>query len=155
LVSWAPMEHFLQPHCRRVMCLCSREVFCTSSSTCAMGLQLQLQHWTARTQVRRYRQWRYLIPASVRWSWKKHSDWVKRPSKRSSTQSKLLIRNLESKVIYIHTYFMSIDVASDATFKLFFRIVFGTAANFVQGIRFSIPLDMKVVELTVMPFNSQ
>jgi hypothetical protein len=25
----------------------------------------------------------------------------------------------------------------------------------VQGIRFSIPLDMKVVELTVMPFNSQ
>ncbi len=50
---------------------------------------------------------------------------------------------------------MSIDVASDATFKLFFRIVFGTAANFVQGIRFSIPLDMKVVELTVMPFNSQ
>ncbi len=80
---------------------------------------------------------------------------MKRPSKRSSTQSKLLIRNLESKVIYIHTYFMSIDVASDATFKLFFRIVFGTAANFVQGIRFSIPLDMKVVELTVMPFNSQ
>jgi hypothetical protein len=50
---------------------------------------------------------------------------------------------------------MSIDVAGDATFKLFFRIVYGTAANFVQGVRFSIPHDMKVVELTVMPFNSQ
>jgi hypothetical protein len=57
--------------------------------------------------------------------------------------------------IYMHTYFMSVDVAWDATFKLFFRIVYGTAANFVQGIRFSIPLDMKVVELTVMQFNSQ
>jgi hypothetical protein len=32
---------------------------------------------------------------------------------------------------------------------------YGTAANFVRGIRFSIPLDMKVVELAVMPFNSQ
>jgi len=41
---------------------------------------------------------------------------------------------------------MSVDVAWDATFKLFFEIVYGTAANFVQGIRFSIPLDMKVVE---------
>ncbi len=32
---------------------------------------------------------------------------------------------------------------------------YGTAANFVRGIRFSIPLDMKVVGLAVMPFNSQ
>jgi hypothetical protein len=80
---------------------------------------------------------------------------VKRPFKRSSMQLKLLIRNLEWKVIYIYTYFMSTDIALDAIFKLFFCIVYGTASNFVQGIKFHIPLDMKVVELIVMSFNSQ
>ncbi len=50
---------------------------------------------------------------------------------------------------------MSTDIALDAIFKLFFCIVYGTASNFVQGIKFHIPLDMKVVELIVMSFNSQ
>jgi hypothetical protein len=50
---------------------------------------------------------------------------------------------------------MSTDVALDAIFKLFLCIVYGTASNFVQGIKFHILLDMKVVELIVMSFNSQ
>jgi hypothetical protein len=50
---------------------------------------------------------------------------------------------------------MSTDVALDAIFELFFCIVYGTASNFVQGMKFHIVLDMKVVELIVMSFNSQ
>jgi hypothetical protein len=48
---------------------------------------------------------------------------------------------------------MSTDVAFDAIFKLFFCIVYGTASNFVQGIKFHIPLDIKVVELIVMSYS--
>jgi len=46
-------------------------------------------------------------------------------------QSKLPIRNLESKVIYIHKYL--IDVALDATFKLFFGNFLWHCIKFYAG----------------------
>jgi len=60
---------------------------------------------------------------------------------------------MKGHIYLLHVY--RCCIALHATFKLLFPIVYGTASNVVQGIKFHILLDMKVVELIVMSFNSQ